>query len=144
MSGQQKRRGRDPEVHEIHASLAAANAYVGLAGEMTFVADVNGQIIQLRAHNGLAAGGFALPLAPGAAVMAAMTRVVLPPFKVAIPAGGSMTLSHGLGYIPDVQILSATGEVLRMPDIGVTHDDVENLTFQNNGAAAAAFNVVLG
>ncbi len=144
MSGPQARKGRDPELHIVHQGLAAANAYPGQYGELTFVADANGDIIQLRAHNGTKLGGFAMPLAPGAGLMASMCRVVLPPFPITVPAGGSFTLNHVLGYIPDVQLLNADGDIVTLPDISITHDDVENTTFNNADIVDLTFTVILG
>ena len=143
MAGPQGRKGRDPELHFIHTSIAEANRYTGQAGELTFVANANGDIVQLRAHNGIKAGGFAMPLAPGAAVMAEMVRVVLPPFVITVPASGSFTLNHLLGYIPDVQLLDGTGAIINIPDITIVHDDVENTTFINAGIVDTTFTVIL-
>ena len=144
MGGPQKRRGRDPELHEIHIDIAAANEYTGQHGELTFVADEDGNIIQLRAHNGQKKGGFAVPMAPGNVMVAAAMRVVLPPVEITVPAGGSMTVRHALGYFPDVQMISSLGEIMSFGDLSVTHDDVENVTFANAGATDLTLLVIFG
>ena len=144
MAGPQGRKGRDPELHFIHTSIAEANRYIGQAGELSFVANANGDIIQLRAHNGTKVGGYAMPLAPGAALMAEMVRVVLPPFIITVPALSSFTLNHQLGYIPDVQLLNGAGAIIMPSDITITHDDVENTTFNNANSVDETFTVILG
>ena len=144
MAGPQGRKGRDPELHFIHTSLAEANRYTGQAGELTFVANANGDIVQLRAHNGTKIGGYAMPLAPGSALMAEMVRVVLPPFIITVPALGSFTLNHQLGYIPDVQLLDGSGALVTLTDISIVHDDFENTTFHNANSVDETFTVILG
>ena len=119
-----RERGRDPEQHATHAGAAAADNFTGMHGELTFVADggsAHAAVIQLRAHNGIDAGGYVV-----AAVPASEPRAVLPTASVppAFPAAGKETLiSHELGYTPLVQVLDAAGHVV--PPIRVEVSEIQ-------------------
>ena len=68
----------------------------------------------------------------------------MPPFPITVPAGGSFTLNHVLGYIPDVQLLNADMDIVTLSAISITHDDVENTTFNNADIVDLTFTVILG
>lgn len=120
-----RERGRDPEQHVTHAGAAAANNFTGMHGELTFVAEggsAHAAVIQLRAHNGIDAGGYVV-----AAVPASEPRAVLPTASVppAFSAAGEETLiSHELGYTPLVQVLDADGYVVPPNSIEVTELEI--------------------
>ena len=119
-----RERGRDPEQHVTHAGAAAADNFTGMHGELTFVAEggsAHAAVIQLRAHNGIDAGGYVV-----AAVAASEPRAVLPVASVPpefTAAGEETLISHELGYFPLVQVLDAGGYVV--PPISVEVNELE-------------------
>lgn len=124
------RRGRDPEQHVVHTSVAQANAFKGLHGELTFLADGAGAespIIEIRAHDGLRYGGYSIPVTPAAAVPAPMpvARAVAPVPVTTTADSEAVVIAHELGYYPMVQVLKADGT----PGVvTLEHHDAQSLT----------------
>lgn len=120
-----RERGRDPEQHVTHAGAAAADNFTGMHGELTFVAEggsAHAAVIQLRAHNGIDAGGYVV-----AAVAASEPRAVLP--VASVPPeftawGGGTLISHELGYFPLVQVLNDLGYVVPPTSIAVNELEI--------------------
>ena len=127
------RRGRDPEQHVVHNSLAEADLFVGLHGEISLVQDYEG-ITQLRAHDGHTPGGAVFISAASALAATFPARVALPPLAITVDDSGVFTVQHELGYKPFVQVLTSTGAVF---GAAVMHDDDENLTLTFDPAPAA-------
>lgn len=127
-------RGRDPEQNLIHATVAEADAFKGMHGQITAVANGVGDqatIIQLRFHNGVAYGGFIVPLTPAAEVPApiALSRVVGPLAVQTSDVNEIVNITHELGYLPMVQVLGADGRQLA---VDVVHNDDQSLSFDAN------------
>ena len=111
-----RERGRDPEQHVIHPGREVGNAYIGMHGQITGIADVLADdpkaIVELRFHDGITPGGHAVPLIPGAETpRSPLTFASVPP-EFPLPAGGTLTINHELGYRPLVQLIAADGEVV--------------------------------
>ena len=122
-----KRRGRDPEQHEIIVDLPAAARHVGLPGELTAVSDPDsGAIISLRFHDGVSAGGSPVPVGgPGAGATPPAT--ILPPtdFSETAPPEAGVLIVHNLGYWPLIGYLDAAREVIAAPAGTVASHDEE-------------------
>lgn len=127
MSSTKQRLGRDPELHQIHTTVAEANAYKGHRGEITLVQDATGALFQLRAHDGVQVGGFvaALAAASSPAGMAPNSVAVPPIERVTAAANEEVAINHGLGYQPVVVVTSAAGAAVA---VTVVHNDADNVT----------------
>lgn len=142
------RRGRDPEQHVVHAGMADANRFKGSHGELTFVAeavsaDMSRQIIQMRAHNGLDAGGFVVPLVPASSPRALLPgAVVYPKVAVTLVEATPLTVQHDLGYWPLVQVVDpATGTVVA--DVEIVHSLVDDNSFTVESETAGDFELLI-
>lgn len=125
------RRGRDPEQHELVFSGPAAKRYVGLAGQVTLIADADtGQIVGLLASDGMTSGGFVAPLIPSTDVKAALgLSYAVPVITASLVADTGYPIEHGLGYSPMVQILSSAGlDITSTIAIAFTDTDTVTLT----------------
>lgn len=127
-----RERGRDPEQHVTHAGISAADNFIGMHGELTMVAEGgsdHAHVIQLRAHNGIEAGGYVVPVIPATEPRAPLTFASVPPEFNA--PGASLLVTHELGYKPLVQVLDADGIVIPQVSISV-------VTTPTNGAGPAS------
>lgn len=136
-------RGRDPEQHVVHATRAEADRFKGMHGEITLVADGTtdpGSIVELRAHNGVKYGGFAIPLTDSGATPTPLpvSRVVPPMAVTTTGADEAVVVEHGLGYFPMVQVLDNTGLPVAAP---IQHHDDQSLSVTI--AAAGDYEIIL-
>jgi hypothetical protein len=127
MSATKVRLGRDPELHLIHETRAEADAYTGRPGELTYVRSAPaGPLIQVRAHDGLVKGGYAVQLEPPTEITTFMRlAAAVPPMNVAVPGTSPYTVHHQLGYFPIVQVLNTAGAQV---GVNIVHNDAENVT----------------
>lgn len=126
------RRGRDPEQHLIHENRTAADAFKGMFGEITGVAEGAGEganIAELRFHNGVTYGGFAIPLAPALPPVPSsipVARAVEPVEVTTTGANEAVAINHDLGYLPIVQVIDDSDN--SVVDAKVQHHDEQNVT----------------
>lgn len=126
------RRGRDPEQHLIHENRAAADAFKGMFGEITGVAEGEGEgayIAELRFHNGVTYGGFAIPLTaalPEVPASLTVARAVDPVEVTTTGPDEAVAINHDLGYLPIVQVLNDVDDSIVAAS--VQHHDEQNVT----------------
>lgn len=110
MSATKHRLGRDPELHQIHDSIAEADRYIGKPGEITLVRESPvTPLVQMRCHDGLVPGGYVTTLVAANSVAAlAPDAKALP--GIVIPLGNEPTnIMHGLGYNPSIEVVAEDG-----------------------------------
>ena len=141
MTATKHRLGRDPELHQIHDTVAEANAYLGKPGEITLVRSApGGPLVQMRAHDGALVGGYVVTLAPASSIAAAFPAVTaLPPVPITTTDLSPVNFNHLLGYVPSVQVLDLTGAPVTPS--AITHSDTENtqITLSTPGSYIVIF-----
>ena len=141
MTATKHRLGRDPELHEIHETIAQANGYTGKPGEITLNRSTLGsELAQLRAHDGQKQGGKVIGLVDVSSLASLYGyAVAIPPVTVTVTDGNPINFNHQLGYIPMVQVLDPMGGIVQPS--AVVHSDVENtsITFSPIGTYTVIF-----
>lgn len=125
---------RDPQRCRVFPDKISSDAYVGKRGERHFFNVPNSNYIEMRLHTGDGRKGGHLITATSGLI--GVNAVVVNIESVNIPNGvnpnDGVTIAHGFGYYPIVQVLDNDQSPPELVEVEVEHTDINAVKLTSN------------